>query len=179
MQLRRGRPTGYVMSDETKEKIRKSRLGRLHSEETRRKIAMGMNNGASAVLIRFIEFATMFIVKARRTAYCNPVMQDIIDAFAAKENVRKDTVSGYAVKYRVCLEQHGFISVANVNTIDRRIRFINPTPLFPSSRGATKQINDLNDLVIEYIRYIYRLKDRVRSEHIGHRPKRRFKYNGI
>lgn len=176
---KRGRPTGFRLSEETREKIRQGRLGQLHSEETRQKIAATMNNGRSSILVRFVEFATMYIIRARRTANCNPIMQDIIDVFCEQEGLGKDSLNTYSVKYRVCLEVHGFISVANVNTIDRRLRFINPTPLFPASPGASNQIRDLNALVVEYIRYIYRVKAREKSAQKGIKPNRRFKYNGI
>ena len=170
---------GFRLSEETKEKIRQSRLGQVHSEETRRKIAAAMNNGRLSILARFVEFATMYIIRARRTANCNPIMQDIIDAFCEQEGLGKDALNTYSVKYRVCLEVHGFISVANVNTIDRRIRFINPTPLFPASPNASKQIRNLNMLVVEYVRYIYRVKAREKSAQKGIKPNHRFKYSDI
>ena len=38
----RGRPVGHKLSEETKDKIRNSRLGRAHTEETRNKISKSL-----------------------------------------------------------------------------------------------------------------------------------------
>jgi len=40
---RRGRPQGHLLSDTTKNKIRVSRIGRLHSKETRNKISRSLS----------------------------------------------------------------------------------------------------------------------------------------
>jgi len=37
-----GRPIGYELSDETKDKIRRSRIGKSHSRETRNKISISL-----------------------------------------------------------------------------------------------------------------------------------------
>jgi len=39
---KRGRPIGFELSEETKEKIRQSRLGKSHSQETRNKISKSL-----------------------------------------------------------------------------------------------------------------------------------------
>jgi len=39
---KRGRPVGFELSDETKEKIRRSRTGKAHSQETRNKISKSL-----------------------------------------------------------------------------------------------------------------------------------------
>lgn len=39
---KRGRPVGFELSDETKEKIRRSRTGKVHSQETRNKISKSL-----------------------------------------------------------------------------------------------------------------------------------------
>ncbi len=42
MDKRRGRPVGHELSDETKDKIRCSRIGKSHSRETRNKISRSL-----------------------------------------------------------------------------------------------------------------------------------------
>jgi hypothetical protein len=39
---KRGRPTGFELSDESKDKIRQSRIGKAHSRETRNKISRSL-----------------------------------------------------------------------------------------------------------------------------------------
>jgi len=171
MPVKRGRPVGHKLSKKTKDKIRKSRIGKSHSKETRRKISAGVNKGRTPALVQFVCFATRYIVKSET----NTVMADIVAAFSEKTGIQPGTVVDYGVKYRVCLEIHGLISVASVNTIDRRIRFINPTPLFPTNGKAVKQIRDLNNMIIDYIRYMQRVNDRKRYNRGT--KNRRFKYH--
>ena len=56
MKRRRGRPTGYTMNEESREKVRKSRLGQKMKQETKDKISAGVlrahETGAPIEVIR-------------------------------------------------------------------------------------------------------------------------------
>ena len=162
----RGRPKGTKLTKTTKNKISRSRTGKRHSKETKAKISISVNKNGRSVASEFVPFALTYISTARRTNR-NPIMTEIIRSFidTRPENEKPDFhhVKTYGVEVRKSLELRGYISYAAPNAVDRRVRFVTPTPLFPDGR-ATRQLRNLTDQIMEDIReYIRRCAERRRA----------------
>ncbi|KKM83862.1 hypothetical protein LCGC14_1305150 [marine sediment metagenome] len=145
----RGRLPGFKLSKSHKAKISKGRTGQRHTIETRLKISHTKHENSSSIMLTFIPFAIILISKAKGIGR-NPIMVDIIRAFISSRRRYKPAealIGIYAVAMRKSLEKFGYISLAAPNTVDRRVKYITPTPLFPG-KGHTRQRNDIIALII-------------------------------
>ncbi|KKL43012.1 hypothetical protein LCGC14_2367070 [marine sediment metagenome] len=113
-------------------------------------------------MIDFVFFAIIYISKAKGTSR-NPIMIEIVRAFiSSRHRVNKPSenfVNAYGISMRKSLESRGYISVAAINVSDRRIRYITPTTSFPS-KGHTRQLDNVIDLIISDMRELQRPKDK-------------------
>jgi len=165
---KRGRPEGHKLSQESKDKIRDGRLGKRHTQETRDKISMSLSKeGRRPIISDFVSFAITYISKAKGSTR-NPIMVEIIRAFVKSHGLNAKAVESnikgsYSVPMRKSLELRGYIAYASLNTVDRRIRFISPTPLFPSER-STKRLENVVKEVIEDMRRNDREKERRKKK---------------
>lgn len=84
----------------------------------------------NSMTAKFITFVINKISGAKG-ANRNLVMARIIEEFCDKYDAKYHTFDRYSVYIRVMLEQAGYIMYSPLNSIDRRVRFLSPTPKFP------------------------------------------------
>jgi hypothetical protein len=141
--------------------------GSKQTKESRAKISKAKTKDGQTVLWDFLTFAIFYISKAKGTGR-NPVMAELVRTFIdgrpAGAKPKELTITGaYSVQMRKSLELHGYITYASLNTVDRRIRFISPTMLFPDSR-CTKKLQAMIKEVVEDVRRYHRNKESKRSK---------------
>lgn len=90
-----------------------------------------------SLLRDFISFIVKRISKAKGRNR-NPVMARLLEEFCDKYNIKWNTARDYSTHVRVILEREGYILYASINSVDRRIRYLAPTPKFPLSHHHRK-----------------------------------------
>lgn len=140
--------------------------GQKQTKASKAKIAMTKTKNDGTVLWDFLTFAIFYISKAKGNKR-NPVMADLVRDFISSRPVadrpKELSITGaYSVQVRKSLELQGYIAYASLNTVDRRVRYISPTPLFPNSR-CTKQLRSIIKKVAEDVRRYHRNKESKRQ----------------
>lgn len=83
-----------------------------------------------SLLRDFISFVVKRLSRAKGRNR-NPVMARLLEEFCDKSIMKWNTARDYGTHVRVILEREGYILYASINSIDRRIRYLAPTPKFP------------------------------------------------